>query len=225
MGMVLALVLIGFALWPDFEAALFDTNNARGESLNSLHCPLLITPSDAATIRLTLTNPLDKPVNFLVRANISEKFVSLIRQEQGEARLQPGERTEFTWPIEPQDAVYGRMILARVRVLRASTLPTRQKACGVLLLNVPIVTGNQIVGGLLAMTLLYLGGGGFLWVRHERPLTGRKRELARIVGAFVLLLLLTLFFSLIGWWGSGVVIILVMFLILGAAVERFALRR
>ena len=222
MGMVLSLVLTIFALWPDFEAALFDTNNANGEALNSLHCPLIITPADEAVIRLKLNNSSDQSVNFLTRASIAQKSLTFIRQVNARATVQPGEDVEFTWAVSVEDAVYERMILARVRVLRTSRLPTRHKACGILVLNVPLLKGNHIVVGLLAAILLYLGGGAVLWFRHERPLSKFKRDITRVLGLFVLMLLATMIFSLIGWWGSGFTIIVVMFLVIGAGIDRFA---
>ena len=224
-GILFALVLTFFAWWPDFEAALFDPTHSGGESLNSLRCPLLITPSDEAAIRLTLTNPLDRPVNFLTQANISERFVTLMRQENSQVMVQPGESAELAWSVTPEDAVYGRMILARVRVLRASGLPARQKACGILVLNVPVVRGNQIIGGLLGATFLYLGVGAALWLRNERPLTGRQRERIRTVGVFALLMLLTMGISLLGWWGGAILIILLMILLLVAFLERLSTQK
>lgn len=224
-GVLFALVLTFFALWPDFEAALFDPTHSGGESLNSLRCPLLITSSDEAAIRLTLTNPLDRPVNFLTQANISEGFVTLVRQEISQVMVQPGERAQLAWSVTPEDAVYERLILARVRVLRASGLPARQKACGILVLNVPVVRGNQIIGGLLGATLLYLGLGALLWLRNERPLTSRQQELGRAVGLFALLLLLTMGISFLGWWGGAILIILVMLLLLVAFLERLSIQK
>ena len=224
-GMALALLITIFTLWPDIEAAMFDVNNARGESLNSLRCPWLITPSDEAAIRLRLRNSLDRPVNFLAQANISEGFVTLMRHEQARATVQPGESTEFAWLIRPEDAAYGWMVLARVRVLRASSLPARQRACGILVLDIPVLSGNQIMGGLLAATLLYLGVGTTLWIRSERPLTKRKRERIRAIGLFALLLLLTMTISLIGWWGGGIIILLGMVLFLAVVIERLGGQR
>jgi hypothetical protein len=113
------------------------------------------------------------------------------------------------------------MILARVRVLRTNTLPERQKACGILVLPVPVVKGAHVVGALLAAILLCLGLGAALWLRQERPLTARQRERARIVGLLAFLLLLTMVISLLGWWGGGIIIIMIIILFLTAVMERF----
>ena len=225
MGALFAILLTIFGLWPDLEASLFDTNNSSGEQLRALRCPVLITPADEAMIRLKLTNPLDQPINFLARANISQGLVTFMRQENRRASVEPGESVEFTWSVQPEDAVYGRMVLARVRVLRTNVLPARQKACGIMILDVPFLRGNQIIGGLLAATLFYLVVGGGLWLRSERPLTERKREQAQFAAGLILMLLLTMTFSLIGWWGSGAVIILITFLILIAYFDRFNVQR
>ena len=218
-GVILALTLTIFALWPDFEAALFDTNNANGESLNTLRCPLLITSADEATIHLTLHNRSDRTVNFLTRANIARRSLTFMRQENDRATVPPGEKAEFAWSVSPEEAVYDRMILARVRVLRTNSLPARQKACGILVLNIPFLKGSQIIGGLLVGTLLSLGAGTILWLKWKRPLTGRKRKFTHLVGLLVLLLLLTMTFSLVGWWGSGLIIIVVMLIALAALIE------
>jgi hypothetical protein len=92
-------------------------------------------------------------------------------------------------------------------------------------LNVPVVRGNQIIGGLLGATLIYLGLGALLWLRNERPLTGRQRELSRAAGIFALLLLLTMGISFLGWWGGAILIILVMLLLLVAFLERLSIQK
>lgn len=219
-GTSLALLLTAIALWPDFEAVRFDITHAGGEALPALRCPILITPVDEAAIRLELTNPRDRPINFLVRTNIAAGFVSLLREEQEQTLLQPGESVEFVWPVTVEDAVYGRMILARARVLRAGGLPERQRSCGIMVMFTPLGRGQHIVAGLLAAILLSIGTGSLLWLRQERPFAGQMKPRTRVVGVFVLLILLTMTASLLGWWGSGVLIILFMLLAVVALIDR-----
>ena len=49
-GMALAVVFSIVVFWPDQESTAFDRGPTREEALRSLHCPLVITSKDEATI-------------------------------------------------------------------------------------------------------------------------------------------------------------------------------
>ena len=60
-GLFLAIVFSIAVFWPDQEATVFDRRMIGEETLRSLHCPLVITPKDEATIGVTITNTHIRP--------------------------------------------------------------------------------------------------------------------------------------------------------------------
>lgn len=221
-GLLLALALTLVALWPDLEASLFDSALGAERSLENLRCPIVVTPADAAAIQATFTNPFDRPVQFVVRANITQGFVSLQREEDTLLQLAPGEEATLSWPIAPQDAAYERLILARIFAFRSAPLPARARTCGILVVNNPLVSGKTIVAGAVSLSLLSLGVGAALWlgsVERQRWAAGHT------AGRLAFLILLALGASLLGWWAVSLVLLLLLLLLLAVLLERYLLGR
>jgi hypothetical protein len=61
--------------------------------------------------------------------------------------------------------------------------------------------------------------GLVLWAANNRPLTGRKLNIAMALGTLLTAVLLGLIFSLIGWWmaGAGLLLITVLMIVVIAA--------
>ena len=222
-GVMFALLLTIVSFWPDQEASLFDSSLSAQDSLNTLRCPLIVTPNEAAAIRVTLTNPLERPIQLLARARISDGYVTLMRQETRTVPLSPGETQTASWAVSGEDAVYGRFILARVYVFRQNPLPSRQKACGIWFLDVPLVTGGQLVGAAAAASFLGMLVGGVWWLRLEWPLRAQRRDVALAVGTLTSLVLIAAGMSLSGWWSGGLLVILLTVLVLVVILERYLL--
>lgn len=222
-GILFTLLLAIVAFWPDQEASLFDSSLSAQATLNTLRCPLVITPNEAAAIQVTLTNPLERPIQLLARARISDGYVTLMRQETRTLQLAPGETQTISWTITGDDAVYGRFILARVYVFRQNPLPSRQKACGIWFLNAPLFTGMQLIIAAATASLLGIVGGGAWWLRLEWPLRQRRRDLALAAGTLALLVLAAAGMSMLGWWTAGLLVILLAILVLVVMLERYLL--
>ncbi|GAB4153457.1 MAG: hypothetical protein Fur0021_19290 [Candidatus Promineifilaceae bacterium] len=222
-GVLFALLLAVVSFWPDQEASIFDSSLSAQAPLNTLRCPLVITPNEAAAIRVTLTNPLERPIQLLARARISDGYVTLMRQETRTVPLAPGETQTVSWPITGEDAVYGRFVLARVYVFRQNPLPSRQKSCGVWFLDAPLVTGGQLAAATAAASFLGMAVGGAWWLRLEWPLRGRRRDVALAVGTLAALVSAAAGASLLGWWSGGLLLLLLTILVLIVLLERYFL--
>jgi hypothetical protein len=221
LGLLLATALTAIALWPDFEATLFDPALTAEESLKGLNCPLVITGNESAQITSTFSNPFERKVDFLVRTRISMGGVTLIRQYSEMVELEAGEKREVAWPIYLDDAAFGRIILARAYAFRKYPMPSRARSCGILVLDMPALSGRQFVGVTLALSLASLIAGAVIWLRHERPLLERRLELTRAAGALAGLILLALVASMLSWWVVGLFLLVLALLLLVAALERF----
>lgn len=218
-GMLLALLLVVIAFWPNMEARMFDTSVVAEARLTALRCPMVVTPADDAQITVTFHNTLDRDLRLYVVARISEGYLTLMRQSETLLRLSPGERHTLSWDIAPKDAVYGRVIMARVHQHRSFPFPSRDRVCGILFLDVPWLKGRQLVTLLSGLTLLSLGAGAGLWLRQQRPLDDANRRRALIAGAITAIFLFAFLAGLLGAWLVSLLLLLGVFLLLLSLLE------
>ncbi len=225
LGLLAGMALAAGAVWGDLEASLFHSARRGDASLRGLRCPVILTTAETGAIRATLTNPLDRAATFNLRTYISEGFVSLFREERARVPLEPGEKERLEWPVTAEDAAYGRVILARVQVMGQYPLPARQGACGILVFDLPSVTGGQVLAVVLAASLLLLAGGAGLWLAANRPLAGQRLEVARALGALGASVVVALVTSLLGLWVAGLLALVATVLLIGAIGGHFLTRR
>jgi hypothetical protein len=208
LGVLLILGLGAMATWGDLEASLFDTAIQAEKSLSSLRCPVLITRDEVGKISARFENTGTHPVNRAIRAHISQGYVTLIREESLQLPLQPGESQRWTFGITADDAAYGSsLILARVSTLRQAPMPSQSRACGIVVLGIPWISGAWVTGIWLALGLLGLVGGTWLWARASGPLVGRRRHAANTMIAIAAATLAVLAAGLAGAWVLGVLLL------------------
>jgi hypothetical protein len=201
-GVLLGMTLIAITIWTDLEASFFDSMMAsRGdEPLKTLRCPVLMTTSETGRIRATFENTADKPIELRLRAHVTDGFVTLMREVNTTLPLEPGEKKTAEFLLSANDRAYRWLILARVLQARHYPFPARQAACGVLVLDVPFLTGSQLFALTIAVTLLCLLGGIALWSVANWPLRRSALAAARTMGILVVCLLIGFLVSLSGAW-------------------------
>lgn len=230
LGLTLFLVGILFGaavafvtIWGDLEGSLFDTLYRAEQPLPSLSCPVLMTASDEATISASFRNSDDRAEILRVRARISQGFASLIREEQVEFTLPPGESETAVFQITADDAAWDRVVLARVTTVRNA--PYRRlvgSSCGVLLLPIRGVTGGQILAAMISLSLVLTALGGYLWRNgRSRPLSLQNQKVWRLMLGVAGLVGAALVASLLQQWLLGGVFLLILFLLIISATDSF----
>ena len=226
LGVLLGMGLIAVTIWTDLEASFFDSALASqgGESLKGLRCPVLVTSSEIGTVTATIQNPADKPVELRLRAHITDGFVTLMREVNATLQLEPGEKQKAEFFVTTDDATYHWLILVRVRQFRYSPLPTRQASCGMLALDVPFLTGGQLLGLAVAATLLGLIGGIALWSAGNWPLNRKSQATVRTMAALTVALVVGFIVGFTGSWLLGTLLfainLLLVFEIVRHAVQK-----
>jgi hypothetical protein len=143
-GLLVGVTFLSLFVWANIEASLFDPAISGDKSLRTLQCPIIITEEEVASIRVTINNPLEREIDRKVRLNISEGMLTLKRQEAQLISLTPGETKTLEWEAYPSDAAFERLILVRGYIFRSTPLPASSGSCGILVVNVPGMTGGQI---------------------------------------------------------------------------------
>ncbi|MFO8036256.1 MAG: hypothetical protein R6U57_06500 [Anaerolineales bacterium] len=210
LGNLLGFILILGMVWADFEGSLF-LPSLIGDKyvVRNLDCPVLMTRNETREISFTLRNPGEKERSRLLEGMISEGHVKRTREIKREVTIEPGGKEKATWDIYPEDAVYERIVLFHVYVWRASPYPSLEATCGVLVLDIPILTGAQLMGIVLGLILtLILGGNTVLLLQYWKDLVGaRRRYLSRAMFAMSIFTILGIWLSTLGYWEFGSILL------------------
>jgi hypothetical protein len=200
-GSVLGISFLALYTWANIEASLFDSGINGEVRLNSLRCPIFVTEDEVAVISATLSNPLDREIERLIRLHISQGMVSLKRQINTNVALSPGERTTLHWQAYPEDAAFDRIIMVRGYLFRHAPLPASSASCGIVVLNVPFLTGNQLSLLVAIGSFLSMGLGSYLWISTDpHRHIGKKRHLLAGMVTLALILILGIIISFYGLW-------------------------
>jgi hypothetical protein len=215
-GVVLGMALSAIAIAGDLEANLFDSGLAhmRDASL-TLRCPVMITATESGTVRAAFRNPLDTSADFRVRTHISQ-FFPMWREIDSQLTVGPGETESLEWTVTSDDMVQGRMILVKVLRYRKYPLPARLGSCGIMVVDLPFLTGNLITALMSAASLLCMAGGAGLWILGSQPLTEWRQDAVRAMGVLAGVVLAGTMTSLYGAWLLGLLFLTATLLLIGA---------
>ena len=218
LGILFAMALAGVIAWGDMEATLFDAGISPDAPLNTLRCPIMITTAETTTVSATFSNPGEQPVSLLVRAHISGGFVTRIREVNTRIPLAPGQTQRQEWPVSPDDAAFGRVILVRIHAVRSGPLPYRAGSCGIVVLNLPFTTGKLLFAITLAIAVAGVSGGIGLWVANHRPLIRKGLAVTRAMGLLVGIVSAAIVVGLLGLWLISLLLLLLTVLLIGVLV-------
>ena len=187
-GLILALFMlgaaVGFALvtvsfWGDYEASMIGLDYMGEKQLDTLACPILTTSRDKARFTVKIHNPLEHNLTRTVQVMVSSGRLSLLREDRVSFQLKPDESRSLSWPVEPEDAVYGKLVLAKVYLYPSHSIPSKDATCGILVLDIPFLSGQQVVYGSLGLSLIGMISAILLWQRNNKLKTIQQKELTR----------------------------------------------
>lgn len=210
LGFVIGLTIFVGAVWADFEAAMFDTAIKGETSLRPVRCPVLITRGETGVVSAGFHNPLDRPVNYFIRTRISRGFVTYMWEHKDLLPVAPGETERLEWTVTPEDAAYNRVVLVKILLMGNYPLPSRQATCGILTLDVPFLTGKQLLALGVTASLVGMALGGGLWFRARKPVDEEfPRELARAMAALGGSVVVGMGIAFVGPWLLGGIVVVV----------------
>lgn len=215
-GVIVGMALIAITIWTDLEASFFDANLASrgGESLKNLRCPIIMTSAETGAVTVTVENTANKPIELRLRAHITQGFVTLMREVNATVPLEPGEKDTVEFLLFTDDVTYNWLILVRVLQFRYYPLPSRQAACGVFVVDLPFLTGAQLLALTIGVALLSLFGGIALWSAGNWPLNRRSLAVARTMGILAASLLIGLIVAFSGSWLIGLLLFFINLLLI-----------
>jgi hypothetical protein len=219
LGTILGMVLFGSIVLANMEATFyFGGIKIAEEDLITLKCPFIITPLDRSAVTASITNQTTKTIKPMYRMNISSNG-EISRLVETIPSIGPGETTQVEWAINPEDAIYGNLILVKVMQYKTLKTPSREGTCGTLSSDIPFLTGNQV---LLTSILSYLGltgAGIFLWLKSNKPLIGKSLNLRNAMLLMVIVVGAGIIASCNGVWMLGIILLAVCILLFVASIN------
>jgi hypothetical protein len=212
-GAVLGIILITGSVVANLESTFYGFVRVTKEQLPTLQCPVFITPSQSDKVTLSLTNNSNNPARQVMHVEISSPGPFI--QEQNPLVLQPGETQHFDWTLTKENVDLKRFIFISVLVYDASGSP-RQSTCGMLYLNIPLLSGRAVLALLVLLSGILMVGGYSIWTANNQPLKDRRLDQSRAMKFLGLLILAGMFVSFQGWWLFGGLLLVMTVLMLGA---------
>ncbi|MFU8774003.1 MAG: hypothetical protein ACNA8H_16485, partial [Anaerolineales bacterium] len=155
------------------------------------------------TVTAELTNPGDRAAQTTVRAHISDGMFLMMREVVTRIQLEPGETKQLEWTISAEDAAWERLVLIRVYSIRSSPIPSYTGTCGIILIDLPFLKGNQVVALISTFSLISMVAGLWLWVSTNQPLSRRNRYATQILAVLAALVLIGIVLGILRLWLLG----------------------
>jgi hypothetical protein len=214
LGVVLALMLAVIAIWADYEAIFYGFDLFGNERLPEMDCPVLVTPNQPGLVTVNFTNPLDKDISLVVRANFSNP--GPLQQKEMTLPLAVGESRKVSWPVTGEQVDLRFFIFAQVSHLPTATIRYRQSICGMTMIHVPFLSGDQLFVLWFFVAIGSLIGGFFLWCANGQPIEGKRLTFynyMRFLGTVALLALLA---GMEAWWAPGILLLALCLVVMSA---------
>lgn len=211
-GIFLGLALAIMVIWAALEAQDYYYTGAVYEPFNGLHCPLFMTRSETGTISATFDNPSKQEINPYYKLETSGPIP---QQFESQITVPPHTSQSVQWTVSANDIDLRFFIFAQLKIL-----PKEQALCGIFVLNVPGLTGEQVFTVTLLVSLSAIAIGFILSNRAmaENALDNLMR-LAQTLGVSVLAAML---FAFTGWTLVGFIFSVIAILLLAITLLRFA---
>jgi hypothetical protein len=206
-GVLSGMFLAGAGAWPDLEATFYGFGKVADNRLTTLRCPVLMTVTETGVISATLSNHSELPVDAKVRVYVSNP--GPIRVVETITPLAPGETKKMEWTVTAEDVDFRNLILVKVLAFAYYKVPIREGWCGILVLNLPYLTGSQVFISALVLSLVGLLSGIGLWAIGGRPLIGKTLSAFRAMIWLAALVLTDMVLSFMGLWLFGLIFFVV----------------
>lgn len=197
-GAILGMLLFGFVAWANLEANYYGFEDMGGGHLTSVKCPNILSTSDLGVVGATFNNPSNNPVDFMVRADISNRGV--YRQVPKMIHLDPHKSVNVEWNVSSADVNLRNFIFVQIVNFPYTKYGFRQGICGIVVLNIPGLTGSQLFTLVMITILGGILGGIFIWEGSGKPFDGKLPEITRAMKVLGVLVLVGMLFSFAGSW-------------------------
>lgn len=222
-GVLIGIVFFGLATWGDLEASLFSSGITADDNLSTMTCPIVMTTSETGQVKAVIENKLDRTINAAVRSQISFGLVTFKREDTIQIQLEPGEKQTVSWNVTPEDAVWNRVIFARIYEFANYPEKSKGGSCGILVVNLPFIKGNLIVALATILSALGILSGLFIWQRIHQPLQGRTMDVMRAMALLGIIVGGGFLSAFLGAWFLGLLALLLALILVGSVIANLSM--
>ncbi|MBN2386331.1 MAG: hypothetical protein JXB85_04875 [Anaerolineales bacterium] len=215
-GTLLGVGFFGATTWADVESTFYGFARYGKRATTALHCPLVVTTQEIGTITFGLHNSSERSIQPTVRFQASSEGV--FRDESTSLPLEPGETGHLQWEVSSENVDLERFIFAKVFTFASYPLTDVEQTCGILVLDLPILNGQQVTILTLVVSFACLSGGIALWIRANSPLREKSLDTARAMGTLLVTIIVGLVSILLAWWLLGILTFMVAILLIGVII-------
>ncbi len=220
-GIVVSIILALFLAWADFEASFFEYQTQMAmlfgrsaeKGFDTFSCPLAITRNEKAEILVSINNPSDRQVKSVLRMTQTEGSVINVKRIEENLVFSPGQTLEFAWPVQATDAAWERFIMVRAFMIPSSPLPSMANYCSILVINVPFLTGHQVLGLLGVLGVALMAAGWRVWTINAGQTVLNAEKNSRLMLAYSGLVLLGLLLAVFSSWIPAALVLLLNILV------------
>jgi hypothetical protein len=224
-GVITGMLLAGTTTVANMEAATYFGYNgyANTPSAGVLTCPNLLTAGEIGKVSLAVHNPSDREVNAFADVQISDGAL-LVRELSDSTQVPPGQSTTLEWTVSPDDVVYDHFIMVQADLMRSFDASNHVDSCGIFVVNLPWLTGRQMLMASLAVSVLCMLAGVAVFARWQLPAQTLVRRPYVAMTAITVSVSLAVLFGILGFWALGtlawVVSVLLIVQVLSAFLQR-----
>lgn len=223
-SLVVGVFLIVFpgiiSIWGDFEALSFNSTIRTDKTLSTLKCPVVITSKQNSTVSASFYNLADKSVDMEIRTYVTDGYVILMKQYISKFTFAPDESITISVPITPDDAAYERVVMVRMQQMSRRPFPSRSASCGIVVVNVPFLSGTQFVSLIISLGFIMTVGGITLYAFNARPINEYHLRVIRSLVYFTILSFLLTLTGMLGLWLLGLIII-ILWIVMGIGIVAY----
>jgi len=223
-GILIGTALVGIATWGDMETMLFFPPSTADKGLPNLRCPILISSNETGTVYVNHHNPSTYTTTPIITATISQGSTVITEDFTSQPVILPGTIQKLTWAVVPGEAAYrGLLILMRVYINGSYPLPSRSNTCGIVVLNLGGLTGEQVVYGSFFLSLVGMLAGSFWWLKTQKTRPGQRDSLSGGIIFIMVTIVLGLIASWFGLWMFGLGSFVITLLLIVILLARFGM--
>ena len=218
-GVLAGLSLSAAVVWGESEARIYTSYN--GERRLKVQCPLMLSPVESAAISANIINSTDKEIKPVVSVEVSQPKIP--RKESQTLTLAPGGSEVVQWSVDPSDVIFDRMILVNILQSQYRDNPSRLGSCGIFILSLFSLTGEQTFALVSAVSLVAMLSGATLWMYARWPLNKLATNIAQISTVLFVITVLALLTTIPRLWGLTLILDAIILLIFGVIITEFGL--
>jgi hypothetical protein len=206
-GVLLSALLMGGLSWAGVESVLYGFPRYTTERFDGLVCPPLMMRDEMSVVRVVVRNPSTWPVSPVITLDLSAP--GLPESSRVQVKVEPGQTQELVWAISSANIDRRYFVFAKANRSASYPLPGAEATCGTLVLDMPFLSGMQILAIWLGLCLGCILLGLWVWRLGLDP----SARTPGIATALAVVSLIGLFAGLNGIWMLGGLALVVMILL------------